>query len=177
MQIVLLQVVNNLGVPGDVVNVRPGSARNFLVPLGKAIVATTKNVKQFEAQKRIAEARRLGYVQQMRTLGDKISKSRLQFSMKAGPSGKLFGSVTSRMIAEALSLELGEEVQKTQVALDKPIREAGDFILEVRLHEEVNGRVKIHVAAEISDAEPESDETSGDRDDENAASDVAAAKV
>lgn len=164
MQVLLLKSVPSLGSPGDLVSVKPGFARNYLVPQGKALVATTQNVKQFEAQKRIAEARRVEYVALMRSLGDKISKTKLQFTMKAGPTGKLFGSVTSKMIADALNVEVEAEIGKAQIVLDKPIRESGDYVLEVKLHDEVNGRVKVHVAAELSDEEPEEEQEAAEGD-------------
>ncbi len=175
MQVLLLNVVPSLGNPGELVSVKAGYARNYLVPQGHAIVATPKNIKQFEHQKRTAEARRIKFLEEIRTIADKVNNQRIDFLAKVGPQGKLYGSITNRMVAEKLSEEIGTTIDRTNIALEKPIREAGDYILEVKLDTEITARVKIHIegeldieaiaAAEESAAEQSSDEAQASVDD------------
>lgn len=149
MQVLMLKPVASLGNPGELVNVKPGYARNFLVPNGLALVATPRNVKQFEHQKRQAEAGRLKFIEELRSVAEKIQGSRLEFVAKVGPQGKLFGSITAKMIADQLSEKLGQTVDHRKVLLEKPIRETGDYIIELRLDADVSGRVRIHVEGEV----------------------------
>ena len=114
-------------------------------------------------------------MEEIRTIADKVNNQRIDFLAKVGPQGKLYGSITNRMVAEKLSEEIGTTIDRTNIALEKPIREAGDYILEVKLDTEITARVKIHIegeldieaiaAAEESAAEQSSDEAQASVDD------------
>lgn len=148
MQIILLEKVANLGELGDQVNVKPGFARNFLIPQGKAVPATKTNVEHFEARRAELEtsaAERLAVAQARK---EKIEGIELSVAVKAGDEGKLFGSLGNRDIAE-LATQAGVELAKAEVRMpDGPIRQVGEFDLTIHLHPEVDAVLKLHVVAE-----------------------------
>lgn len=104
-RVILIDSVPNLGLPGDVVSVKPGYARNYLLPQGKALVATEGNVAEAAHQKRIAESRRKKIIQSLTELRDRLAGSRISFTEKVSEAGRLYGSVTGRRIAEALQAD------------------------------------------------------------------------
>ena len=174
MQVLLLQAVPSLGNPGELVSVKGGYARNYLVPQGKAIVATPKNVKQFEHQKKIAQSRREKFLKDLAAVASKVNNTKLSFEANVGPQGKLFGSITSKMIADSLSAEVEYTVDRNRIGLEQPIREVGEYVLEVRLDNEVISRVKVSVTgnvietAEETAAEEAADEAETDSADTEA---------
>ena len=151
MEIVLLEDIPKLGHIGDIVRVRDGYARNYLIPRKKALEALTKNVKALEHQKRMAAkklAKARGGAEQIQAALEKVE---LTFKQKAGESGKLFGSVTNIMIAE--------ELARQEFSIDRhniqtePIKSAGSFTVPVKLHRDVTASLRVVVVAEISEAQ------------------------
>jgi len=148
MQIILMEKVVNLGQLGDVVKVKDGYARNFLIPQGKAKRATSNNIAAFEARRaelEAAEAARLAAAQaQAEAMADLV----VTVAQKAGVDGKLFGSVTNADIAEALS-KAGQTVEKMNVRMpDGPLKSLGEHAVTVALHQDVVVEVKVVVVAE-----------------------------
>lgn len=144
MKVILQQDVHNLGRLGDIVKVREGYARNFLVPRGLAVMADEGNVRRLEHQKRVAAARAARLLADARALADRIGQTAVSIKVQAGEEGKLFGAVTNRDIAEAMAAE-GVSVDRRQVELAEPIKQIGVFMVPVRLHADVTGSVKVYV--------------------------------
>lgn len=149
MQIILMEKVVNLGQLGDVVKVKDGYARNFLIPQGKAKRATSNNIAAFEARRaelEAAEAARLAAAQaQAEAMADLV----VTVAQKAGVDGKLFGSVTNADIAEALG-KGGQTVEKMNVRMpDGPLKSLGEHAVTVALHQDVVVEVKVVVIAEV----------------------------
>ncbi|UXD86320.1 50S ribosomal protein L9 [Thalassolituus hydrocarboniclasticus] len=148
MQIILLEKVANLGALGEQVNVKPGYARNFLFPQGKAVPATKANVEHFEARRADLEAQAAAKLADAQARKEKIEEIELSVAVKAGDEGKLFGSLGNRDIADLIS-QAGVEVSKAEVRLPNgPIRAVGEFDIAIHLHAEVNATLKLHVVAE-----------------------------
>lgn len=148
MQLLLLKSVSNLGNPGDLVDVKSGYGRNYLVPSGFAIVATPKNVKAFTHQQQLAGGRRKNFLDDMQVVVQEVAKVTLTFTEKVGPQGKLYGAVTNRMVAERLSEQVGTEIDRRKVHLEDPIREPGTTEVEIRLDREVQTVVTVIVEGE-----------------------------
>ena len=153
MKVILLERIEKLGNLGDVVTVKDGYARNYLLPQGKALRATEANMERFEREreeieKRNAEARAAAEQQ-----AEKIRGAQLVMIRAAGETGHLYGSVTTRDIANALNEEYGLEVQRSQVQLDKPIKLIGLQDVKVRLHAEVVETITLNVARNEEEAE------------------------
>jgi large subunit ribosomal protein L9 len=148
MQVILLEKVAKLGGLGDTVTVKPGFARNFLLPQGKATAATKANIEHFETRRADLEkaaAEKLTAAQARKT---KIEEIELTVAVKAGDEGKLFGSLGNRDIAE-LASEAGVELAKAEVRLPTgPIRNVGEFDITIQLHAEVSATLKLLVVAE-----------------------------
>lgn len=148
MQIILLEKIANLGTLGDQVSVKPGYARNFLFPQGKAVPATKANVEQFETRRAELEAQADANLAEANVRKEKIEEIELSVAVKAGDEGKLFGSLGNRDIAD-LASQAGVEVAKSQVRLPNgPIRNVGEFDITIQLHAEVSAVLKLHVVAE-----------------------------
>lgn len=148
MQIILLEKIANLGSLGDTVSVRPGYARNFLFPQGKAVPATKGNVEQFEARRAELEAQAADKLNVAQSRADKIEEIELSAAVKAGDEGKLFGSLGNRDIAD-LASAAGVELAKSEVLLPEgPVRQVGEYDITIRLHPEVEAVLKLHVVAE-----------------------------
>ena len=148
MQIILLEKIANLGSLGDTVTVRPGYARNFLFPQGKAVPATKTNVEQFEARRAELEAQAASKLSDAESRKEKIEETELSVAVKAGDEGKLFGSLGNRDIAD-LATAAGIELAKSEVRLPEgPIRQVGEYEIAVQLHAEVEAALKLHVVAE-----------------------------
>lgn len=148
MQIILLEKVENLGSLGATVNVKPGYARNFLFPQGKAVPATKANVEQFEARRAELEAQAAAKLADAQSRAAKIEEIEVSVAVKAGDEGKLFGSLGNRDIADLIS-QAGVEVAKSEVRLPEgPIRNVGEYEVAIHLHPEVEAVLKLHVVAE-----------------------------
>ena len=144
MQVILQEDVAKLGKAGDVVNVREGYGRNFLLPQKKAVSADPKKLKQLEHQKRVVAAKQAKAVAAARELADKMKEVSLTIGREAGEEDKLFGSVTVKDVVDALRAE-GYVVDRHAVLLDAPIKQLGIFEIGVRLHAEVTATVKLWV--------------------------------
>ncbi len=147
MKVILKEDVQNLGVMGDVVKVKNGYARNFLIPKGAVAVANEKSIRAMEHEKRIIEESKKRLVSAAEQLAAKISAAELSFTMKAGEEGKLFGSITSMDIAEALA-DKGIEIDKKKISISEPIKRLGDHSVAVSLGHEVSATVSVKVTAE-----------------------------
>jgi large subunit ribosomal protein L9 len=144
MQVILKQEVANLGDAGDIVKVKPGYGRNYLIPRGLAIPATEGSLRQAEHQTRVADAIRRKNLSGARELKDKLEGTAVSIRRETGEDDKLFGSVTNRDIGEALSAE-GIEVDRRSIVLADPIKSIGLFTVPVRLHREVTANVRVYV--------------------------------
>jgi large subunit ribosomal protein L9 len=148
MELILLQKVKNLGNLGDKVTVRPGYGRNFLVPQGKAVPATAANVSMFEAKRAEYQAKADAVLADAQKRLADLEGAEVTIAANASTEGKLFGSVTTRDIAEALTAA-GHKVEKSEVVMGEgPIRRTGEFEVTVNLHAEVSTKVKVHVVGE-----------------------------
>lgn len=148
MEVILLEKIKNLGALGAKVNVKPGYGRNFLIPQGKAVPATEKNVAEFDARRAELEARAAEGLAAAQARGERVSALAVVIAAKSGDEGKLFGSVGTRDIAEAIT-KLGEAVDKSEVRLPNgAIRSTGDYDIDLQLHAEVTVAVKVTVVAE-----------------------------
>ena len=152
MEVVLLERVEKLGQMGDVVRVKEGFARNFLLPQGKALRATKANMEQFEQQRAQLEARNLELKKEAEAVAEKMDGQSFVILRSASEAGNLFGSVTARDVADA-STEGGFSVEKKQIVLDKPVKELGLHDIRVVLHPEVAATIKVNVARTAEEAE------------------------
>ncbi len=152
MQIILLERVEKLGQMGDLVTVKPGYARNFLLPQGKAMRANKANLERFEAEKAQREADNLQRRGEAETEAKKMSGLAISMVRAASEMGQLFGSVTSRDIAEGVT-EAGFTIQRSQVVMDKSIKTLGLHDIRVTLHPEVAVTVVVNVARSLDEAE------------------------
>jgi large subunit ribosomal protein L9 len=146
MELILREDVAKLGRPGDVVRVKNGYARNFLLPRGLAVEANQKNLRAFEHEKRLAMRRRDTKKQIALQQKEKLEALTLTLTMRAGEEGKLFGSVTNIDIERALR-ELGVEVERRKIILPEPIRQLGEFTVVVKTDPEVEAALKLNVTA------------------------------
>lgn len=152
MQVILLERVAKLGQMGDVVAVKDGYARNFLLPQGKALRASEANIAQFEDQKAQLEARNLETKKEAEDLAAKLDGQQFIVIRSASEAGSLYGSVTPRDAAEAAT-EAGFSVDRKQVILTAPIKELGLHDMTVRLHPEVDATIQVNVARSPEEAE------------------------
>lgn len=147
MEVVLREDIENLGRMGDVVRVKDGYARNYLLPRGLVVLADKKNLKAMEHEQRMIAQRRERLTREARSFGEKLSQVSLEFAAKVGEEGRLFGSVTNLDIEKALKAQ-GFEVDRRKILLDAPIKTVGEYDVPVRLGPEVTPTVKVKVAPE-----------------------------
>jgi large subunit ribosomal protein L9 len=147
MQIILLEDIPSLGKAGDLLKVSPGYGRNYLIPQKKAILATEKNLKVLEHQKRLVQHRMGKTKKDAESLAQKIGELSCTFAKTVGESGKLFGSVTSMEIESYLK-ENGIEVDRKKILLEEPIKNLGMFTVPVKLHPEVTANLRVWVVQE-----------------------------
>ena len=149
MQVILMEKVANLGSLGDVVKVKDGFARNFLIPQGKAKRATSANLKEFEGRRAELERKANEQLKGAQERGEKLEGQKIDIPAKAGVDGRLFGSVTNADIAEALTKSTGIEVKKADIRMPQgPLKHIGEFPLVVALHSDVLSNITVHVVAE-----------------------------
>ena len=148
MQVILLDKIGNLGALGDAVNVKSGYARNFLIPQGKAVMATKANVEMFEARRAELEAKVAEQLSAAEARAEKVNAlEAVVIGSKAGDEGKLFGSIGTRDIADAVTAA-GVEVAKSEVRLPEgALRNTGEFEISIQLHSEVFATLKLQVVA------------------------------
>ena len=148
MQVILMEKVVNLGSLGDVVKVKDGYARNFLIPHGKAKRATQANLKEFEARRADLEKKANEQLASAQERGTKLEGMKIDIAQKAGVDGRLFGSVTNADIAEALGKQ-GVEVKKAEIRMPAgPLKHIGEFPITIQLHSDVLANITVHVVAE-----------------------------
>ena len=147
MKLLLNEDVDGLGFCGDEVEVKDGYGRNFLIPKGKALLATPNNLKAFNHQKRIVQAKVKKVTAIAQGVADEISKATLQTKKKMGEGGKMFGSVTAQEISDLLKAK-GIEIDRRKIQMQEPIKKPGEFNIPVKLHPEVTGQIKLIVEGE-----------------------------
>lgn len=147
MKVILQEEVKGLGKMGDVVNVAEGFARNYLIPRKLAVEANVKNVKALEHEKRKVEEKARKMRSEAERLSEKLAAMTLTISAKAGEEERLFGSVTTMDIAEALKRE-GIEIDRKKILLEEPIKRLGTHSVGIRIHPDVTARVSVRVVAE-----------------------------
>lgn len=148
MEVILLEKIANLGELGQVVKVKDGYARNFLIPQGKAKRATEENRKAFESRRAELEKAQATALAKAQERAAKLNGLTLQITQKAGPDGRLFGSVTNYDIVEALSKQ-GHEVERAQIRMPQgPLKQVGAFPIEIALHTDVDATITVSVLGE-----------------------------
>jgi large subunit ribosomal protein L9 len=157
-EVILTEKIASLGAEADVVKVKRGYARNFLVPTGKALEvtpATLRRLNQLKAKRAEREARELNEAEE---LGRRINKLKLTFTLETGETGKAFGSVTAKDIADRLKEELSVEIDRHRIELERPLKETGAHEVNVRLHSEVSAKLNLTVKSTVEEAAPEAEE-------------------
>jgi large subunit ribosomal protein L9 len=145
MQVILKEDIHNLGKAGEVVTVRPGYGRNFLIPTGKAAVATASNVAAIEHQKKLIAAKNAKLAKDAESVRDRLAQLEIQIERQVGEEDKLFGSVTGRDITEALAKK-GVQLDHKKLVIPEAIKTIGIHTVEVKLGQGVTGQVKLVVA-------------------------------
>ena len=147
MKVILIQDVNNLGKIGESENVKPGYARNFLIPNKLALFASDQNMKSIESLLKQQELKNAKERSNLESLAKVLDKLTLKFDLKAGEEGKLFGSVTSQMISDELSSQ-GLDINKKEIVLEDSIKELGTHKVNIHLGEDLSATIKVKVNAE-----------------------------
>ena len=147
MKIILKEDIKKLGKMGQIVDVADGYARNYLVPKGFAVEASTKNIRSLEHEKKIIQEKARKHKDSAQDLASRISAMTLTIKAKAGEEEKLFGSVTTMDIAEAL-LTQGVEIEKKKIVLEEPIKRLGSYSVQIKLHPDVSVPLNIQVIQE-----------------------------
>ena len=149
MKVILREDVQGLGHSGDLVEVREGYGRNFLLPRKLAVLANEKNINQLEHDKKVISTRQAKLKAAAGDVAAMLAKTQVKLSRKVGEQEKLFGSVTALDIAEVL-IARGMKIDRRQINLPEPIKTLGTFEVDVKLHQEVVGKVKVEIIAEAS---------------------------
>jgi large subunit ribosomal protein L9 len=147
IKVILSEDVSKLGEAGELVNVKPGYARNFLVPQGKATFATESRVKELEHHRRVISDKLAKQLKDVKALNHKLKSIVVEVKRRAGEDGKLFGSVTSQNIADLIA-EKGYELDRRKIQLPDSIKEIGEHQVEIKLHPDVMSAVKVVVSLE-----------------------------
>ena len=151
MQVILLQRIVNLGKLGETVDVKPGYGRNFLIPQGKALPATAANIEKFEARRAELEAEEAAELNAAQTRADALTDVNVIMRAKSGDEGKLFGSIGTRDIAEALTSS-GLEVDRSEVKLPEgALRQVGEYNVDIQLHHDVTASILVTILSEDGD--------------------------
>jgi large subunit ribosomal protein L9 len=153
MKLLLKEDVDGLGFCGDEVEVKDGYGRNFLIPKGKALLATPNNLKAFNHQKRVVQSKVKKVIATVQAIADEIAKVTCTVKKKIGDTGKMFGSVTAQEIADLLKVQ-GVDIDRRKIQITEPIKKAGEYKIPVKLHTEVTAEIKLVVEAEQEVAEP-----------------------
>ncbi len=147
MKVILKEDVKKLGNMGEIVIVADGFARNYLVPKGLAVEASSKNMKSLEHAQKVIQEKAKKVKESLQEFAARLSKVTLIMKAKAGEEGKLFGSVTSMDIAEQLKNE-GIEIDKKKIILEEPIKRLGNFTVGIHLHADINSQITLQVVEE-----------------------------
>jgi large subunit ribosomal protein L9 len=164
MKVILRKDVEKLGEAGSLANVKNGYARNYLIPQGLAIAATPGELKLWEHNQAVKARKVERQERELQSFADKISQVRLTFEARAGEQGRLFGSVTSADIADKLSQQIGEEIDRRKVVLSEPIRTAGDHTVTIN----VVGKLRPQITVTVNGLVDETEDDSAGTDAENA---------
>ena len=147
MKLILREDVENLGKGGELVDVKPGFGRNFLLPRGLAVLANPKNVRELDHQKAVATAKAAKLKASAEAVAKRLADTSVTLRRKVGEQDKLYGSVTALDLAEAVAAR-GLQLDRRSIDLSEPIKTLGDFEVPVKLHAEVVGKLKVRVEAE-----------------------------
>ena len=147
MKIILREGVENLGQPGDIVEVKAGYGRNYLIPRNRALKATPKNLKIYEQEKKRLESKKLKDKEDAEALAQKLSIVSLTATVAVGEEDKVFGSVTSQNIADLLKAK-GFDLDRRKILLDEPLKALGVYEVPIKLHSEVEPKIKVWVVKE-----------------------------
>jgi large subunit ribosomal protein L9 len=147
MKLLLKEDVDGLGFCGEEVEVKDGYGRNFLIPKGKALLATPNNLKAFNHQKRIVQAKVKKVTGIAQEVADKISTVTIQIKKKMGDGGKMFGAVTAQDVSDLLKAK-GIDIDRRKIQIQEPIKKAGEYSIPARLHPEVTAEIKLTVEGE-----------------------------
>ena len=148
VKLILTESVASLGEAGDLVDVKVGFARNYLLPERKAILATESKVRELEHYKRVVMEKVAKEMKSLEAVRDRLQSTALEIAARVGDEGRLFGSVTVAQIAELLA-EKGFEIERRRIALEEPIKEAGEHRVSIRLHRDVIAEVALTVRPEV----------------------------
>ena len=169
MQVILLQRIANLGKLGDTVDVKAGFGRNFLIPQGKALPATPANVEKFEARRAELEAIEAEELKEAQTRADALTDVNVIMRAKSGEDGKLFGSIGTRDIADALT-KSGLEVDRSEVKLPEgTLRQVGEYSVDIQLHHDVFANILVTVLSEDGELQPQPTESNTESNDDDVA--------
>ena len=163
VKLILVESIHSLGEAGELVSVKPGYARNYLLPQGKAMLATESRVKELEHTKRIAQEKAAKELNDLNAVKKQLEGLSIEIGARAGESGKLFGSVTTQQIADKVQAS-GMSVDKRRIELSEPIKEVGEHVATVKLHSEVSASLKLTVFSEGGPAPEEDVEDFDDRE-------------
>lgn len=159
-EVILKENIAHLGAEADIVKVKRGYARNFLIPTGKAYEVTPTTLRQINNLKAKRAAREAAELNEAEDLGRRINKLRLVFILETGATGKAFGSITAKDLSDRLLAELGQEVDRHRIEIERPIKETGDIEVPVKLHHDVTAKLKLTVKANEPAPEPAAAPTS-----------------
>lgn len=148
MQVILLEDIDKLGYKHEVVDVKPGYGRNYLIPQGLALVANKSNQGRLTELQRQADIKESKKLDQYKELAEKLKDMTLRIGAKAGESGKIFGSVTDIQIAQAIQEQAGAEVERKKINMPESVKELGDYVVNLKLHKEVEVDVNFTVVQE-----------------------------
>lgn len=148
MNVILLKDVEKLGYANDVVTVKPGYGRNFLIPQGMAVIANAANKEKLDAELQRIEAEENARVDEFKALAAKLDGQKLNIGAKAAESGKIFGSVTNVQLAIALEEQLGVTIPRKKIVLDSDVKELGTYSAVVKFHKEVQTPIEFEVVRE-----------------------------
>ncbi len=146
MIVILLKDIKGVGKSGEVIKVSDGYARNMLLPKGFAREATEGNVRNLEKQKSIKEEQRLKELAEAKEMAERIGQLRVTIKSKSGEGGRLFGSITTKDVADALAEQHKINIDKRKFILENPIKHTGDFELDIKIYPEVIAKLKVTVA-------------------------------
>ena len=147
VKVILSETIQGLGEAGDLVGVKVGYARNYLLPQGKALLATESKVRELEHHKRVVTEKAARDLNDLKALRDRLESVALEVTARVGEEGKLFGSVTTAHIAELLA-EKGYTVDRRKIHLSEPLREIGDHVVPIRLQRDLTAEVALKISAE-----------------------------
>ncbi len=145
MEVILLRDMENLGKVGDIVKVKDGYARNYLIPSGIALPATKSNVRKVQNELKSLKKKAERQLQKFKEMAEKLNTTRVTIEHEAGEEGKLFGSVTTSQIEKALHKAGFEDIEKKQIILEKPIRETGTYEVKIHLFKDVEATITVDV--------------------------------